>query len=276
MLTADFRNKIIPSIGETLPYAFVPEKVILNNEYKIEIEVDDLDFTNENFANLIKILASLGSCNLYKLLNDRSKEKIYFLGEKFRIRKLAYINANSFSVSCESFLESKRKGKSHLNVKNLDSKEILYTFELDYHIVTKYTFENLYKDYFDDAPIDFFDNTLPKSSVNIESDTRFSIRINPFSPNQCKGHFDNFPIVPAVLITSCILREVFNILGNNAVHEVDNLEMYLNKAMPTRKEFTVEIFHRKFLRDITYFKCEVTDMSGIIYGTYIINIKTKC
>lgn len=275
MFTADFKNNILPYIGETQPYVFVPEKVTLNNNYKIETEIPNFDIKNRNFTNLIKVLSSLGSCNLYKLLNDTSKEKIYFLGEKLRIRKLSYKESNSFSISCKSFLESKRKGKSYLNIKDTESKEMLYTFELDYYIISKDAFENIYKDYFNDTPIDFFDKSLPESKISIESDKRFLINVNSFTPNQCKGHFEKFPIVPAVYITNCILKEIFNFMGTNTIYEVDSLEMYLSKAMPTGKDFIVYVFHEKFLRDITYFKCEVKDNIGNIYGTYIINIKAK-
>lgn len=275
MSANDFKNNIIPYIGETPPYVFIPDKVILNNDYKIETELTNFDVKNKNFTNLIKVLSSLGSCNLYKLLNDDSKEKIYFLGEKLRIRKLSYKESDSFSVSCKSFLESKRKGKSYLNVKDLDSKEMLYTFELDYYIISKDSFENIYKDYYDDTPIEVYNENLPETRINIESSKRFSIHVSPFYPNQCKGHFDNFPIVPAVFITNCILKEIFNFLGNETSHEVDSLEIYLSKAMPTGKEFIVYVSNQKFLKDITNFKCEIKDMSGNMYGTYIINTKTK-
>lgn len=275
MYTEDFKNNIIPYLGETSPYIFLPDKVILNNDYKIETEITNFDVKGNNLTNLIKILSSLGSCNLYKLLNDNSKEKIYFLGEKLRIRKLSYKESDSFSISCKSFLESKRKGKSYLNVKDLDSKEMLYTFELDYYIITKDSFENIYKEYFNNTPIDFYDEELPDSRINIENNKRFSVFVNPFTTNQCKGHFENFPIVPAVFITNCILKEIFNFLGNDAIHEVDSLEMYLTKAMPIQKEMIVYVSHQKFLKEITNFKCEVKDITGNMYGTYIINIRTR-
>ena len=275
MFTTDFKNNIIPYIGETVPYVFVPEKVILSNDYKTETEIINFDVKDKNFTNLIKVLSSLGSCNLYKLLNDDSKEKIYFLGEKLRIRKLSYKESDSFLISCKSFLESKRKGKSYLNVKDLDSKEMLYTFELDYYIFSKDAFENIYKDYFNNTAIEFYDENLPSSRINIENNKRFSIFVNPFTANQCKGHFENFAVVPAVFITNCILKEIFIFSGNELVHEVDSLEMYLTKAMPIGKEMIVYVSHQKFLKEVTNFKCEVKDMSGNIYGTYIINIKTK-
>jgi len=274
-MISDLKNDIIPYIGESLPYVFVPEKVILNDDYTIETEIVGLDVENKNFANLLKVLSSLGSCNLYKMLHDRSQEKIYFLGEKLRIRKLSYNRSTSFSVSCKSVLESKRKGKSYLHVKELVSKELLYTFELDYYIISKSAFESIYKNYFDDRPVEFYDESLPESRITVESDNCFSIFVDPFTPHQCKGHFENFPVVPAVFITNRILKEIFTFLGNHEFQEVDSLEMYLTKAMPTGKEFVIEVSHQRFLRDIANFKCEVKDATGNTYGIYIINTYTR-
>lgn len=275
MLTAEFKQNIIPYIGESLPYVFIPEKITINSDNQIETDIRNYDFKNANFTNLTKILSSLGSSNLYKQLKDSSGEKIYFLGEKLRIRKISYTESDSLSISCYSYLESKRKGKSFLNVKDLVSKDLLYSFELDYYIISKMAFENIYKDYFDDTPIEFYDETLPESKIDRVEDSNFSIMVKHFTPNQCEGHFDKYPVVPAVFITNCILREIFNFLGNDSINEVDSLEMYLSKAMPTGKEFIVSVAYENFLRDITNFKCEVKDEDGIKYGTYIINIKSK-
>lgn len=276
MTTTDIKENIIPYIGETAPYISIPENIIFNG-HRIETEIAGWNFENENFSNLIKILASLGSCSLYKLLNHASKEKIYFLGEKLRIRKLSYKEApDTVSVSCESILESKRKGKSYLSVKDPGSGEKLYSFELDYYIIAQDAFKLFYKDYFNNTPIAYHNEKLPEGSINHTGDQhQFTISINPFTPNQCKGHFENYPIVPFVFIANCALREIFNFLGDKESYEIDSLEGYASKAMPTGTEFLIEVFHQKFLKNLIYFKCEIKDTSGNSYSVVIINIKSK-
>lgn len=276
MKTTDIQEHIIPYIGETVPYITIPENIIFN-AHNIETEISGQDFSHENLTHLLKILASLGSCSLYKLLNDSSKEKIYFLGEKLRIRKLSYnpIPA-TLSITGGSYLESKRKGKSCLNAKDKQSGEILYSFELDYYIITQNSFQLFYKDFFNDTLIENYDEKLPKGQINTtEDDHQFIISIMPFTQSQCKGHFENYPIVPFVYAANCVLREIFNFLGNREIYEIDSLEGYASKAMPTGKEFTVEVFQQKFLKNLIYFKCEIRDASGNSYAVMIINIKSE-
>lgn len=275
MKTLDLKETIIPYIGETAPYISIPEHIIVNGN-TIETEITDWNFNNENFTHLLKTLASLGSCSLYKLLNDSSKEKIYFLGEKLRIRKLSYKTPESVSITSESFLESQRKGKSHLILKDIHSKEPLYSFELDYYIITQNAFQLFYKDYFNDVPVEYHDEKLPETSIEYSGDQhQFTISIMPFTPNQCKGHFENYPIVPFVYLGNCVLREIFKLLGGERSHEIDSLEGYASKAMPTGVEFRVEVFQQKFLKNLTYFKCEIKDTTGVLYAVLIISMLSK-
>jgi hypothetical protein len=274
MKTLNIKENIIPYLGETAPYISIPENIIFNGN-RIESEISNYNFDHENFSSLLKILSSLGSCSLYRLLNPTSKEQIYFLGEKLRIRQLSYKRSDNASIICESFLESDRKGKSSLLIRDLISGEALYSFELDYHIISKDAFKLFYKDYFTNVPVEYYDDTLPKGSITIENDRQFTISITPFTPNQCKGHFENYPIVPAVFITNCALREIFNFLGGKESYDVDSLEGYATKAMPTGIEYRIEVSHQKLLKNLTFFKCEVKDLSGTSYITIIVNLRSR-
>ncbi|WP_347218550.1 hypothetical protein [Chryseobacterium sp.] len=276
MTTTDIKNSIIPYIGETAPYISIPENIIFNG-HTIETEISDKDFNNENLTHLLKTLASLGSCSLYKLLNDSSKEKIYFLGEKLRVRKLSYRPIpDTLTITGGSYLESPRKGKSCLNTKDKQSGETLYSFELDYYIINQDSFKLFYQDFFNDTPIENYDEKLPEGNINKTEDPhQYTISIMPFTPNQCKGHFENYPIVPFVFIANCILREIFNFLGTMSSYEIDSLEGYASKAMPIGTEFLVEVFQQRFLKNLIYFKCEIKDTSGNSYGVIIINIKSE-
>ncbi|WP_312994337.1 hypothetical protein [Chryseobacterium flavum] len=276
MTTTDIQKNIIPYIGETDPYINIPENSIFN-DHTIETEIYGHDFSNENFTYLLKTLASLGSCSLYKLLNDSSKEKIYFLGEKLRIRKLSYRPIpDAISITGASYLESKRKGKSCLNAKDKQSGETLYSFELDYYIINQDSFRLFYKDYFNDTPVESYDEKLPEAKINkTGAPHQFTISIMPFSLSQCKGHFENYPIVPFVFVANCVLREIFNFLGNQNIYEIDSLEGYASKAMPTGTEFLVEVFQQKFLKNLIYFKCEIKDLSGTPYAIIIVNLRSN-
>ncbi|PKF74538.1 hypothetical protein [Chryseobacterium sp. PMSZPI] len=275
MTTTNIKQHIIPYIGETTPYISIPDHIILKNN-KIETELINCNLENENFSNLLKTLASLGSCSLYQLLNNTTNEKIYFLGEKLRIRKTSYKTIpNSVSIVGESKLESKRRGKSYLTVKDLVSEETLYTFELDYYIIPKETFKVLYKNYFEPDYISYYDEKLPKSKITQTlSENQFVIDIDPFTTNQCKGHFENYPIVPFVFVTNCILREIFNSFSFSNSYEIDSLEGYPLKAIPIHTQLKVDVFHQKFLKDLTYFKCEIKDYSETSYAVLIIHIKS--
>ncbi|MFS4473983.1 hypothetical protein [Chryseobacterium sp. T20] len=274
MTTTDIMENIIPYLGETQPYISIPENTIFNGN-SIETKIYNCDFSHENFSKLIKILSSLGSCNLYRLLTHTSKERIYFMGEKVRIRQLSYKKYDSVFIVGESYLESKRKGKSSLMVRDHHSGEPLYSFELDYHIIAKDTFKLFYKDYYNDTPVEYYDEALPKGKITLESDCQFSILLEPFTPNQCKGHFENYPIVPSVFSMNCILREIFHFMGNEKAYEVDNLEGFATKAMPTGIEYRIEVSHQQFLKDLIFFKCEVKDLLGTPYVIILVNLRSK-
>ncbi|MDN3691275.1 hypothetical protein QWZ06_02880 [Chryseobacterium tructae] len=195
MKTINIQNSIIPYIGEKAPYISFPEDIIFN-DHTLETEISGWDLKNENLTHLLKVMASLGSCSLYKLLNNSSKENIYFLGEKLRMRKLSYSPiSDTITITGRSYLESKRKGKSCLHAKDKQSGEVFYSFELDYYIITQETFKLFYKDFFNDTPIGDYDEKLPEGRVNRSEDRhQFTISLMPFTLNQCKGHFEIIPL----------------------------------------------------------------------------------
>ncbi|MGH1519820.1 hypothetical protein [Chryseobacterium sp. JK1] len=275
MTITEIKENIIPYIGETSPYITIPENIIFKGN-TIETEIKDWHFENENFPKLIKQLSSLGSFCLYKLLNDTTKEKIYFLGEKLRVRKLSYKEPTSVTISCESNLESNRKGKSYIYVKDTATGERLYSSEFDYYIITKDAFEQFYQGFHHPEPVEYHDTSLPASKI-IKNDIphHFTISTEPFTPAQCKGHFENYPIVPFIFIANCVLKEIFNFLNQENTYEIDSLEGYASQALPTGIVIHTEVFHQKFLKNLIYFKCEIKDTSGNSYGIIILNIKAK-
>lgn len=275
MTTTDIKKNIIPYLGEAAPYLSIPEGITFR-DHTIETEVEDWNFENENFSQLIKLLFSFGSLGLYNILNDKTGEKMYFLGEKIRIRKLSYKEPAAITITGESILESDRKGKSHIYIREAHSKELLYSAELDYYIIAREAFELFYKDLFSTVPVEYHDENLPESKIiNTGIPHHFTISTDPFTPNQCKGHFENHPIVPFVFMTHCILKEIFSFLGNEVSYEIESFEGYASNALPTGITFLTEVFYQKYLKNLLYFKCEIKDTSGILYGVIIFSIKSK-
>ncbi|WP_330743395.1 hypothetical protein [Chryseobacterium sp. CP-77] len=274
MTTINIKD-IIPFLGETAPYLSIPEGITFR-DHTIETEIEDWNFENENFSQLIKLLFSFGSLSLYNILNDKTGEKMYFLGEKIRIRKLSYKEPAAITITSECILESDRKGKSHIYIREIDSKELLYSAELDYYIITREAFELFYKDLFSAVPVEYHDKNLPESKIiNTGIPHHFTISTDPFTPNQCKGHFENHPIVPFVFMTHCILKEIFRFLGDEVSYEIESFEGYASNALPTGITFLTEVFYQKYLKNLLYFKCEIKDTSGILYGVIIFSIKSK-
>ncbi|WP_027375573.1 hypothetical protein [Chryseobacterium sp. UNC8MFCol] len=276
MTTTDTQELIIPYIGETSPYTIIPEHIILKDN-SIETELNNCNFENENFLKFLKTLASLASCSLHQVLSNSAKEKTYFIGEKLRIKKISYKDSPaSVTITGESILESGRRGKTHLTVKDKVSEETVYSFELDHYIITKETFKALYKNYFEPDVIMYYDEKLPKTQIiKTSADHQFIISIDPFTPNQCKSHFENYPIVPFLFVMKCILREIFRFFGADNCHEINNLEGHPTKAIPIETKLEVDVFYQTFLKDQTYIKCEIKDASGYSYAVLMINLKSK-
>ncbi len=270
-------NEIIPFIGESSPYVYIPENIISIDGDKIEIEIKSENFSNEKFADLIQILSSIGSFSLHNKL-EGNKEKRFYLGEKLRIRRCCYAEISpNLIINSSSILESKRKGKSFLNIFNSLTKELLFTFELDYYIIDKNSFENLY----DGIRIEYetgFNKFLPLSEIHIKNDSFYKISVGEFDQNQCAGHFDNYPIVPAVFITKCMLQEI---IKHSEIDEklmnidIDCLEMFLIKAMPINTKLFIEVQFDAVLKNIQHYKCKVIDANNEVYGYYLITLKTS-
>lgn len=274
-MITNIQENIIPYIGETTPFFSIPENLKFNGHI-LETEILDFDFQNKNFPEHCKVFSSLGSCNLYRILNDTSLKKIYFLGETIRFRKLSHKTSSSVFVTCESSLESEMKGKSVILIKDIHSREMLYSFEINHYIIAEEAFKHFYKNFYHDDSITAYDKNLPESRISeIKSENRFNISIKPFTPEQCKGHFENYPLVPFAFIGDRILKEIFTFLGDKYTYEIESMDGYASNAIPTDKEIVIEVFHQKFLKDLFYFKSEIKDASGTSYGTLIFNIKSK-
>ncbi len=271
-------------LKEIFPYLdkVLHDEMILNNNFS-NVKIGKIEnFKLFHFSKLIQILSTAGSISLSAKMNDYNGN-FYYLGEKLRIRKCSYEKNNSKDViisSIKSILEDNRRGKSIVNV--VDGDEIpLYTFELDYSIIDNNSFKKIFSDFLNKNSIKIDDYFFKEQTFkcNAKNDGGFIIDIDSYSHVDCLGHFHEYPVVPAIFMLRCILKAIFeNAVVKNVnfeLEEVDNLEMYLNHAMPIDKKFKVfvkqEIFSKK---TITYF-CQVMDDSlKVTYGHYNISINT--
>lgn len=83
---------------------------------------------------------------------------------------------------------------------------MFYTSELEYIIFDENAFNEVFSS--------FYTEKIPAESSSIKEDVLvnliepfyFKIQIPAFTIEQCKGHFDNYPIVPGVFYNGSIIR----------------------------------------------------------------------
>jgi len=267
------QKKIVDLIAETYPYlsdAFNNINFVDNNIVFSFNESFD-GFKKEKFSDFIKILSTLGSLNLATKLPI--KEKNYFLAEKIRIRKISYTHPiGLLTAKVTSQLESSRKGKSLIEIEDDNCK--IFQFEIDYYIINENSFKKLFDEYYSNENISDLNNLLPNSSIEHYSNSEFNLTVEPFKKNHCLGHFDNYPIIPAVFITKCIMKSIFQIINSSDIEdvEVDSVEMFLNKAMPINTSLKVNVKIFNLLKNLKIYKCTVHH-DTVEYGHYLITLK---
>lgn len=263
-------------VGETQPYLFGL------NELKIDGTVVEHKscLTNKSqfseFNKTLQTASSLGSLSLIKLMNTTAKT--FFLGEKLRIRKIHdNIQGDELKYVAKSIMLSKRKGKSLVDIFD-SNNELVYTFELDYNLFSEDAFNKLFKKHYIDELQQEADTVFPETEITIIDDATFRASIAAFSDEHCLGHFDNYPIVPAVFIVNRLLDaiEKFFSIGNEKTSNknliVDSLEIFANIAIPTKTDLISVISFRELAKNVFLFSCPVSD--GVTeFGTYIITVK---
>ncbi|WP_413513570.1 hypothetical protein [Myroides odoratus] len=265
-------------IGESYPYLFTINNLIIK-ESTLEhtSSINPLNSFKE-FNTILQTASSLGSLSLLKTMNISSKT--FFLGEKSRIRK---IHTNSIGPElkycAKSLLFSKRNGKSLVDIFN-HHNQLAYTFELDYVIFSEESFHRVFKDYYaEKVPITNTPLTDYKEvALDLISPSYFKVNIKEFSNEQCAGHFDHYPIVPAVFIVNRLLEAIeqfFKLQGELLQSKtllIDSLEIFPNKAIPTYTELNSLVYYRQIAKDSYLFVCSLNDHQTE-YGNYIITVK---
>lgn len=269
------QKNIAELIGETSPYLFDNTDTITFEDGHTEFPLHKTfeSFDRENFSDLLKILTSIGSINLAKEM--KTEEKNYFLAEKLRIRKISHKKPSGLLVAKISpQTENAQKGKSLIEIRDENHK--LFQMEVDYFIFNEPSFKKIFEPYYNDETNHTFSNVLPDTSFEYLNENEFNVIVNEFTRNQCKGHFDNYQIVPAVYIAKCILKNIFKTAPDNNQEilpvEIENVEVFLNRAMPVNTVFKVKVSITQLQKNLKTYKCTVTDHKNE-YGHYLITLK---
>jgi len=262
-------------IGETAPYLYPLDELTIENEY-LKLPIGSThEYQDNDFSKLLQVVSSLGSCSLSNLLGNSSKA--FFLGEKLRIRRMAFnIQEGPLTLKAKSIIASKRKGKSSVEI--YDQAGVLaYNFELDYTIFSEEAFCKLFKDNFEKTEETAFCDNFPATRNTIQSDSQFIITIDPFTAQNCIGHFEGYPIVPAVFMTNRLLAGIREWAGEQEGKpvniQVDSLEMFPNRAMPVNTTYKAAIVATRLAPRLTLFTCSVQDENQQEYGVYLITLQ---
>ncbi|WP_202701733.1 hypothetical protein [Flavobacterium sp. UGB4466] len=270
------QRNIVDLIGETSPYLFEnADKIAFkDNPTEFPLHQPFESFERENFSDFIKILTTMGSLNLVKEM--KTEEKNYFLAEKLRIRRISHQQPSGLLVAKISpQLENHQKGKSLIEIR--DDANTLFQMEVDYYIFNEPSFKKIFEPHYNgETDAAFPSCTLPETSLEYLNENEFNVTVNGFTRDQCKGHFENYQIVPAVYIAKCILKNVFKSAPANttetAAVEIENVEAFLNKAMPVDTAFKVNVSIFRLQKNLKTYKCTVTDYANE-YGHYFITLK---
>ena len=265
-------------IGETDPYLFNIDSLVIKESTMEYTTTDDSYLAFSDFYKITQIASSLGSLALAKAMEITSKN--YFLGKKMRIRKIDNRAIDKGLKYCARSLKyAPKQGKSMVDIFD-EQDQLAYTFELDYFVFSEDSFYRLFKNY----AIPYHEASESKSlaveKVEIEEiePSFFRVVIQPFSNEECAGHFDHYPIVAAVFVVKQLLRAIeqfFQLQGGTLTQKtwsIDSLEMFLNVAMPPQRRLNSKVYYHQVAKDIFVFVCPIRD-EQVEYGNYLITVK---
>lgn len=266
----------IIQLGETAPY-FIPSDSICFDNGVITAEIGTTaDYEGYNFSKLIQHISSIGSCGLYHCMGKDSKT--FFLGEKLRIRRMSYnLKDGRMKVRGRNTIESERKGKTMIEVYDCED-QLAYTYELDYHVFTEKAFQGIFEKHYNNTEGLEVCTRFPTVSCEGITPESFTMHIGAFSKENCMGHFDNYPIVPAVYITNRLLEGIHQWLksiNDSSVlsFQVDSAEGFLLRGVPVDTDIEVKTEVFPLLNKLKMFRCTVMDSGQNVYGIYLLTVE---
>lgn len=274
----DWIHNITSLISESYPYILPFQVIDYTKDGNLITELKNNQvYYNQHFDELLQVISTIGSYNI--ALKTESNSKHIYLGHHLRVRKTNFLELSMENISAHSFalMESSKKAKTLINM--YSDGNIVYSFELEYTILNINTFKKLFVHLQNN---NFEDNISQVSSIPLVENeyfdnSNFNIKISAFNARQCLGHFENYPMVPAVRITQCLLKGIKTWIEDHQIKHlniiVDGLEMFPNFAMPININYTANVVVKNTSNKSTMFLCSVNGDNRIEYGNYIILIK---
>ena len=262
-------------LGENYPY-LLPLDQVIAKEGKLECTTRSTQPQLKEFKKIGQTAASLGSIALLQTMNLSTKT--FLLGEKIRIRKINHTLEDSELRYCARAISfSTRKGKALVDIFDALG-QLVYTAELEYVIFDEVSFQQVFASLYTEKIPSELDLVYDEVQVNLTAPSYFTIHIPAFTPEQCKGHFDHYPIVPGIFIMHRLLEgiEKFFALKGEAFQGktlvADSFETFLKKATPTQVALYASVYYRALTKDTYLFICPIQE-DNIEYGHYIITVK---
>lgn len=278
-LLTELGGNISDLIMEDPPYILPFDVKSYSIDHVLTLELShNQSHYNENLDKLLQVISTIGSYSIALRMSSNSRNA--YLGSHLRIRKhnFSHLSTGTVSATSTAIIDNERRGKCfiHLFAENAP----LYSFELEYSIVNKNDFSALFHHCYHPQPDsqNLFVMIPPPSVVNeYLNDHHFKIYISKFGLEHCAGHFENYPIIPAVRVFECLMSGIRLRAQENSLNKsnllIDSVEMFPNVAMPIHLTYCSHVVVQKNSKRSTTFSCNVTDEHGKEYGNYIIGIK---
>ncbi|NSL87227.1 hypothetical protein ECE50_010330 [Chitinophaga sp. Mgbs1] len=174
----------------------------------IEIETASIkEFSGNHFADLLQICISGIAWNTNRLCP--AEEDQYMLGSKLRVfRTGAFLTDTRCRVVIENMTIDKRRHSSFIRLFG-ENGEMIYFAEFDYQMWGKQVFCRKFAALRDTAAITADRNILLPVPVRINFDDpfRYEAIIPAVDKSLCQGHFDGYPVVPALLLFKILCIE---------------------------------------------------------------------
>lgn len=239
-------------------------KAKVQNEYLFEKEGGPI-----GCAEVGRHVAILGSI---ALANQLGVNPQYYLAVKAKLNRSnsKVYDSDFFNVKVKVLECNKRTGKI-AGVLRDDAAQLLYVVEVDYKIISKPVFSQLFEKHYKSLGSDDFKSPYKfrKSLSNIQIDNLVAHgNYGVIEEQDCKGHFENFPALPVAIIG--------NLYSELGIHLFQELTQ--NKYNKVNVEYAnIHAFELAFAGEEVSFKAELKEDKSssykLIYCQAIINNK---
>ncbi|HVI47902.1 MAG TPA: hypothetical protein VM802_23745 [Chitinophaga sp.] len=239
-------------------------------------------FAADNFPELLKNCISMEAYNASRI--NQSAGASYILGNKLHVSRYPEIRIdNTLNVSLVSRQLAPHRYSSTFIITN-NNNEPAYTMLFDYYALDETSFQSKFGHLknISPQPGSGVIPPLPRlTRMNFTDPYAYRILLNPFTAEHCQGHFVNYPCVPTVLLSQCLLNEAIAWL-TEMLHlpeirpVVDDIAMFPNKLMTIETTYLVYITVHRLSRKSFRFTniIRTTNDPETIYATISLDLET--